>query len=69
MTVAAEPIPCRIDADEFEPRLRLKAVLRRHMVERCLYAVDVDPLAVELCRLSLWIETMDRTNAVGFLDQ
>ena len=61
-----ELIPCRIDQDEFEPRL--KAVLRRHMVERCLYAVDLDPLAVELCRLSLWIETMDRTLPFGFLD-
>ena len=61
-----ELIPCRIDQDEFEPRL--KAVLRRHVVERCLYAVDLDPLAVELCRLSLWIETMDRTLPFGFID-
>ena len=43
-------------------------MLRRHVVERCLYAVDLDPLAVELCRLSLWIETMDRTLPFGFLD-
>ena len=61
-----ELIPCRVDDDEFEPRL--KAVLRRHVVERCIYAVDLDPLAVELCRLSLWIETMDRTLPFGFLD-
>ena len=61
-----ELIPCRADEDEFEPRL--KAVLRRHVVERCIYAVDADPLAVELCRLSLWIETMDRTLPFGFLD-
>ena len=61
-----ELIPCRPDDDEFEPRL--KAVLRRHVVERCIYAVDLDPLAVELCRLSLWIETMDRTLPFGFLD-
>ena len=46
----------------------MKAVLRRHVVERCIYAVDLDPLAVELCRLSLWIETMDRTLPFGFLD-
>ena len=59
-------IPCRPDDDTFESRL--KAVLRRHVVERCLYAVDLDPLAVELCRLSLWIETMDRTLPFGFLD-
>ena len=61
-----EQIPCRPDDDDFEPRL--KARLRRHVVERCIYAVDLDPLAVELCRLSLWIETMDRELPFGFLD-
>ena len=61
-----ELIPCPPDDERFEPRL--KAVLRRHVVERCIYAVDLDPLAVELCRLSLWIETMDRTLPFGFLD-
>ena len=61
-----ELVPCPPDHDDFEPRL--KAVLRRHVVERCIYAVDLDPLAVELCRLSLWIETMDRTLPFGFLD-
>ena len=64
--LADELIPCRPDDDSFEPRL--KAVLRRHIVERCIYAVDLDPLAVELCRLSLWIETMDHTLPFGFLD-
>ena len=61
-----ELIPCPPDDDRFESRL--KAVLRRHVVERCIYAVDLDPLAVELCRLSLWIETMDRNLPFGFLD-
>ena len=61
-----ELIPCPQNHDDFEPRLR--AVLRRHVVERCIYAVDIDPLAVELCRLSLWIETMDRGLPFGFLD-
>ena len=64
--IGDELIPCRQDDDDFEPRL--KAVLRRHAVERCIYAVDLDPLAVELCRLSLWIETMDRSLPFGFLD-
>ena len=61
-----ELIPCRPGEEEFERRL--KAVLRRHVVERCIYAVDLDPLAVELCRLSLWIETMERDLPFGFLD-
>ena len=46
----------------------MRAVLRRHVVERCLYGVDLDPLAVELCRLALWIETMDRSLPFSFLD-
>ena len=61
-----EQIPCPPDHPDFESLL--KARLRRHVVERCIYAVDVDPLAVELCRLSLWIETMDRDLPFGFLD-
>ena len=61
-----ELIPCPPSDDSFE--VRLKAVLRRHIVERCIYAVDLDPLAVELCRLALWIETMDRTLPFGFID-
>ncbi|MBW2065554.1 MAG: hypothetical protein JRJ03_11555, partial [Deltaproteobacteria bacterium] len=56
--LAHEFIPCRPDDDLSESRL--KALLRRHVVERCIYGVDFDPLAVELCRLSLWLETMDR---------
>ena len=62
----SELIPCPPTHDDFEPRLR--AVLRRHVVESSIYAVDLDPLAVELCRLSLWIETMDRSLPFGFLD-
>jgi Eco57I restriction-modification methylase len=61
-----EMLPCRPDDALFEPRL--KAVLRRHVVELCLYGVDLDPLAVELCRLALWVETMDRELPFSFLD-
>ena len=61
-----ELMPCRPEDPAFEPRL--KALLRRHVVERCIYGVDLDPLAVELCRLALWIETMDRTLPFSFLD-
>ncbi len=64
--LGVERIPCRPDDELFEPRL--KAVLRRWVVERCIYGVDLDPLAIELCRLSLWIETMDRDLPFSFLD-
>lgn len=46
----------------------IRARLKRLIVERCLYGVDLDPLAIELARLSLWIETMDRDLPFGFLD-
>ncbi len=59
-------LPCAPEEGEFEQRT--KAVLRRYVVERCIYGVDLDPLAVELCRLALWIETMDRTLPFSFLD-
>src|ERR1039458_9956840 len=44
------------------------AFLRPHTVERCLYGVDLDQLAIELGRLALWIETMDPRLPFGFLD-
>lgn len=52
--------------ESFEEALRSQ--LKRHIVERCLYGVDLDPLAVELGRMALWVETMDRDLPFGFLD-
>jgi hypothetical protein len=61
-----QTLPVPLDHDEFDDRLR--AALRRHVVERCIYGVDYDPLAVELGQMALWIETMDRSLPFGFLD-
>jgi hypothetical protein len=47
---------------------RVKALLRRHLVERCIYGVDINPLAVELARVSLWVETLDAELPFSFLD-
>jgi len=41
---------------------------RRLVVEHCLYGVDINPLAVEMAKLSLWLVTMDRQRPFGFLD-
>ncbi|MBU0508056.1 hypothetical protein KKH27_04375 [bacterium] len=54
------------EGDQFPERI--KAILRRHVVERCIYGVDINPLAVELARVSLWVDTMHRTLPFGFLD-
>ncbi len=44
------------------------AFYKRLVVERCLYGVDVNPLAVELAKLSLWLHTVSRDKALSFLD-
>lgn len=61
-----ELLKLRSTDEGFEEALR--AQLKRHIVERCLYGVDLDPLAVELGRMALWVETMDRDLPFGFLD-
>jgi hypothetical protein len=65
-SLAADTIPAPPDAENFDALLHAR--LKRYVVERCLYGVDIDPLAVELARLSLWVETMDRTLPFGFID-
>ncbi len=61
-----ETLPVPPDDERFADML--KARLKRHVVERCIYGVDINPMAVELARLSLWIETMDRELPFEFLD-
>ena len=41
---------------------------RRLITERCLYGVDVNPLAVELAKLSIWLVTLAKGRPFGFLD-
>jgi hypothetical protein len=41
---------------------------RRLVAEHCLHGVDVNPLAVEMAKLSLWLVTMDRERPFGFLN-
>jgi hypothetical protein len=61
-----EFLPCLPDDETYETRLRAR--LKRHVAERCIYGVDLDPLAVELCRLALWIETLDPELPFTFLN-
>jgi len=59
-------LPCAPGAPETESMLA--AHVSRHVVENCLHGVDVDPVAVELAKVSLWIETMDPRLPFTFLD-
>jgi methylase of polypeptide subunit release factors len=41
---------------------------RRLVAERCVYGVDINPMAVELAKLSLWLVTLAKGRPFGFLD-
>ncbi len=40
----------------------------RDVARACIHGVDRNPLAVELCKVALWIETVEPGKPLGFLD-
>ncbi|MBT3212346.1 MAG: TetR family transcriptional regulator, partial [Planctomycetaceae bacterium] len=57
---SAEPMPDSLDAQLL--------IARRLIAEKCLYGVDLNPLAVELAKLSIWLITLAKGRPFGFLD-
>ena len=47
---------------------RERAGFRRTIAQRCLYGVDLNPTAVQLGRLSLWLATLSADRPLTFLD-
>ncbi len=45
-----------------------RSCVRRTIAERCLYGVDLNPMAVQLGRLSLWLATLAVDRPLSFLD-
>jgi hypothetical protein len=45
-----------------------RADIRRLIAERCLAGVDINPVAVQLARLSMWLTTLARGKPLTFLD-
>jgi hypothetical protein len=45
-----------------------RAHLRRDIAQRCLFGVDLNPTAVQLARLSLWLATLAADLPLTFLD-
>ena len=64
------------DFSEGDPKERLipadlaerLAIARRYVADRCLYGVDINPMAVEMAKLSLWLITLQRDRPFSFLD-
>jgi hypothetical protein len=45
-----------------------RVALRREIASRCLFGVDLNPMAVQLARLSLWLATLAADRPLSFLD-
>ena len=52
--------------DSVEPER--SSLLRRQIARRCIYGLDINPIAVELARVSIWIHTFVRGLPMSSLD-
>src|SRR5262249_36128278 len=64
--IAKRVAAVRAGGDEPSPREVQHAL--RDIVGRCVYGVDVNPMAVELCKVSLWMEAVEPGRPLSFLD-
>jgi hypothetical protein len=61
------PAESTLKPSSFNPNERI--ILARNLIaERCLYGVDINPLAVELAKLSIWLVTLAKGKPFGFLN-
>ncbi len=57
----------RLQADGTPGAAEYRHALRQ-VVGRCIYGVDLNPMAVELCKVSLWMEAVEPGLPLTFLD-
>ncbi|WP_200944559.1 type IIL restriction-modification enzyme MmeI [Geodermatophilus sp. Leaf369] len=55
-----------VDADHVDGNLRTRAI--REVIAHCLYGADINGMAVEMCKLSLWLVSLDPTKPFSFVD-
>ncbi|WFE41504.1 DNA methyltransferase [Micromonospora sp. WMMD998] len=71
LIAAARRIAKRVAAeetDELEPAPDAVRSAMRRVVARCIYGVDVNEMAAELAKVSLWLEAMEPGRPLGYLD-
>ena len=72
LVAAARRIAKHIAAEETgesePPDPVVRAVLRR-VVGRCIYGVDINPMAAELAKVSLWMEALEPGKPLSYLDR
>ncbi|WP_416519262.1 Eco57I restriction-modification methylase domain-containing protein [Streptomyces achromogenes] len=71
LVAAARRIAKRLAAvrtDAPEPSAEATRTALRDVISRCIYGVDLNPMAVELAKVSLWIESLEPGKPLSFLD-
>ena len=58
----------QVRSDEDEPTPDQVQHALRDVVGRCIYGVDLNDLAAELAKVSLWLEALEPGKPLGFLD-
>jgi hypothetical protein len=51
-----------------EPSPEALRTALRDVIGHCLYGVDINPISVELCKISLWMEALEPGKPLSFLD-
>jgi hypothetical protein len=51
-----------------EPSPEFTRTALRDVIGRCLYGVDINPMAVELCKVNLWMEALEPGRPLSFLE-
>ena len=64
--LAQEIVRVESSGSDSEEAARQRAL--REVVRHCIYGVDRNPLAVELCKAALWMETVEPGKPLTFLD-
>jgi hypothetical protein len=64
--IAKRPAAVRTGEEEPPPEAQRKAILE--VIGHCIYGVDVNPMAVELCEVSLWMEALEPGKPLSFLE-
>ncbi|QSB25245.1 DNA methyltransferase [Flavobacterium sp. CLA17] len=58
----------RLRSNEDQPTPSILRSAIRDVIKNCIYGVDLNPLAVELCKVALWLEAHDPGEPLNFLD-
>jgi hypothetical protein len=66
--IATNPYTADPGANQLNGDEPILTYWKRRVVESCIFGVDLNPMAVELAKLALWLETVSKDAPLSFLD-